>query len=124
MSLLRNPTGNLVESQGSHILSALDRMLPPDAIVLVKCLHLSDQLSCSLVLVLPILLSKDPLLLSSMDVCINVGKYFFHKVPRGFPNSNIYIYIYMFVGCVVLVINKSTTKQNNIRHSTYITLFH
>ena len=30
----------------------------------------------------------------------------------------IYIYIYMFVGCVVLVINKSTTKQNNIRHST------
>ena len=28
------------------------------------------------------------------------------------------IYIYMFVGCVVLVINKSTTKQNNIRHST------
>ena len=33
------------------------------------------------------------------------------------------VYIYMFVGCVVLVINKSTTKQNNIGHSTYITLF-
>ena len=31
---------------------------------------------------------------------------------------SVYIYIYMFVGCVVLVINKSTTKQNNIRHST------
>ena len=30
----------------------------------------------------------------------------------------IYIYIYMFVGCVVLVINKSTTKQDNMRHST------
>ena len=29
-----------------------------------------------------------------------------------------YIYIYMFVWCVVLGINKSTTKQNNIRHST------
>ena len=32
--------------------------------------------------------------------------------------TNIYIYIYLFVGCVVLVINKSTTKQNNMRHST------
>ena len=31
------------------------------------------------------------------------------------------IYIYIFVGCVVLVINKSTTKQNNINHSTDLT---
>ena len=30
----------------------------------------------------------------------------------------LYIYIYMFVECVVLVINKSTVKQNNMRHST------
>ena len=30
----------------------------------------------------------------------------------------IYIYEYTFVGCVVLVINKSTTNENNIRHST------
>ena len=30
----------------------------------------------------------------------------------------IYIYTYMFVGCVVLVINKSTTNENNIRHCT------
>ena len=28
------------------------------------------------------------------------------------------VYIYMFVGCVVLVINKSTMKKNNTRHST------
>ena len=28
------------------------------------------------------------------------------------------LYKYIFVGCVVLVINKSTTKQNNMRHST------
>ena len=27
------------------------------------------------------------------------------------------VYIYMFEGCVVLVINKSTTNENNTRHS-------
>ena len=30
----------------------------------------------------------------------------------------IYPYIYLFVGCVVLAINKSTMKQNNMRHCT------
>ena len=32
--------------------------------------------------------------------------------------SDLCIYIYMIVGCVALVINKSTTKENNIRRST------
>ena len=36
MNLFRNSTGNLVESLGSLVLSALDRMLRPNAIVLVK----------------------------------------------------------------------------------------
>ena len=36
VSLFRNPTGNVVESQGSLILSALDRMLLPNAIVLAN----------------------------------------------------------------------------------------
>ena len=36
MSLFRNSTGNLVKSLGSHVLSALDRMLPINAIVLAN----------------------------------------------------------------------------------------
>ena len=36
MSLFRNSTGNLVESLGSFVLSALDRMLLPHEIVLVN----------------------------------------------------------------------------------------
>ena len=36
MSLFRNSAGNLVDSLGSLVLSALDRMLLPHAIVLVN----------------------------------------------------------------------------------------
>ena len=88
MSLIMNTTGNLVESLGSFVLSALDRMLLPYKIVPTNRLDQSVQLSCSLVLVLPFLLSKDQLLHWSMEVCLNVGKYLLHKVPKGFPDSN------------------------------------
>ena len=33
-------------------------------------------------------------------------------------HTHVCIYIYVFVGCVVLVMNNSTTKQNNMSHST------
>ena len=36
LNLLRNSTGILVESLGSIVLSALDGMLPPNAIVLAN----------------------------------------------------------------------------------------
>ena len=36
MSLFMNSTGNFVESLGSLVLSALDRMLLPNAMVLAK----------------------------------------------------------------------------------------
>ena len=36
MSLFRNSTGNFVESLGSLVLSSLDGMLLPNAIVLAK----------------------------------------------------------------------------------------
>ena len=47
-----------------------------------------------MVLVFPFLLSKDPLLLWSMEVCINVGKCLLYKVPKGFPDSNARIILY------------------------------
>ena len=39
-------------------------------------------------LLLPSLLSIDPLLVWSMEVFINVGKYLLHNVPNAFPDSN------------------------------------
>ena len=48
-------------SVGSLVVPALDRMLLLHAIVIANLWHLSEQLSCPLVLVLPFLLSKDPL---------------------------------------------------------------
>ena len=48
-----------------------------------------------------ILLSKDQLLLWSMEVCINVGKYIFHNVPKDFPDSNAGIVVYFGVDVLV-----------------------
>ena len=45
-------------------------------------------------LVLPFLLSMDPLLLRSMEVSIDVRKYLLHKVPKGFHDSNAKIILY------------------------------
>ena len=39
-------------------------------------------------LVLLLLLSKEPLLHWSMEGCVYVGKYLQHNVPKGFPDSN------------------------------------
>ena len=41
-----------------------------------------------------VLLSKDPLLLWSMEIYINVGKYLLQKVPNGFHDSNAGIILY------------------------------
>ena len=50
-------------------------------------------------IVLPFLLSNDPLLLRSTEVYINVGKYLLYKVPKLFPDSNarlILYFVYIF----------------------------
>ena len=33
---------------------------------------------------------------------------------------HVFIYIYMFMGCIALAMNKLTMKQNKVRHSTLI----
>ena len=45
-------------------------------------------------LILPFLLSKDPLLLWSIEVCSSVGKYLLHKVLKGFSKSYAGINLY------------------------------
>ena len=41
-----------------------------------------------------------------------------HVVKLLDTDNDGHTYIYMFVGCVVLAINKATTKQNKVRHIT------
>ena len=82
------------KSLGSLVLPALDRMLLPHAIVVQTDRINLINCGCSLLSVLPFLLSEDPLLLWSMEVCINVGKYLLHKVPKGFPDLNAGMILY------------------------------